>query len=198
MFKDKTTLVPLMIIGFCALIAMGIGVWKFTRPAHPDYLDTGYHTHADFKVYLNGKALDFTQTKYQSTEQKHLDEHTHLHDGNGDVMHFHQPTITLGYFFKTLGMQFSKDCFVLDTKEKFCTTPSSSLQLFVNGKKNTMMDQYVPEDLDHILITIGATSTAEIDLELKSVTNDACISSKKCPERGPTPVESCVVGEPCR
>jgi hypothetical protein len=75
MFKDKTILIPFIIIGICLLSAIGIGVYKFTRPSRPAYLDSGFHIHADFKVYLNGKAIDFTQAKYQSTEAKHLDGH---------------------------------------------------------------------------------------------------------------------------
>ena len=198
MFKDKILLLPLIIIGICLLGAIGIGIYKFTRPAHPSYLDSGFHVHADFKVYLNGQAVDFTGAKYQSTEEKHLDEYAHLHDGNGGVLHIHKAGITLNYFFKTLGIEFTHDCFILDTKERFCTTPTSTLQVFVNGQKNDQLSEYIPQDLDHILITYGATSTAEIDQELKSITDNACIYSKKCPERGSAPVESCVVGEPCR
>jgi hypothetical protein len=198
MFKDKTILIPFIIIGICLLSAIGIGVYKFTRPSRPAYLDSGFHIHADFKVYLNGKAIDFTQAKYQSTEAKHLDENAHLHDGNGNVMHIHKAGITLGYFVNTLGMEFKKDCFTLDTKEKFCSAGSMRLQLIVNGKEHFEMDQYVPQDLDHILITYGDIFDHPEEKQLDTVTNDACIYSKKCPERGPAPVESCVVGEPCK
>lgn len=198
MIKDKSTLIPLVIIGLCALVAGGAVAWKFLRPHHPFYLDTGYHVHADFKVYLNGKAVDFSLAKYQSTEEKHLDDYTHLHDGDGEVMHFHKPSTTIGYFFKTLGMEFTKDCFILDSGEKFCTTPTSTLELWVNGKKNILMDEYVITDLDRILITYGLPTDEERKKELESVTDKACISSEKCPERGKAKKESCVVGEPCR
>jgi hypothetical protein len=198
MIKDKTTFIPLIVIGICLLSAIGIGVYKFTRPARPSYLDSGFHIHADFKVFLNGKALDFTQAKYQSTEARHLDEDAHLHDGNGDVMHIHKAGITLGYFFKTLGIQFTENCFVLDTQERFCNAGSMQLQLLVNGKSQNQMDQYIPQDLDKILITYGDIFEHPEEKQVSTVTDEACIYSKTCPERGPAPVESCVVGEPCK
>ncbi len=157
-----------------------------------------FHEHADFAVYINGKKIDFSQAKYQSTKdaqgkEQERDQFVHLHDGNGDVIHLHKAGITLGYFFKTLGMEFTKDCFKLDNGQSYCTDTNRELQLFVNGQKNDQMDQYVPQDLDRILVTYGY-KTNKIDWQIKGVSDKACIYSEKCPERGPAPKEECVGG----
>lgn len=151
------------------------------------------HEHADLKVYVNGKQLDLTQAKYQSTEKKELDPDTHLHDGNGDVVHKHRKGVTLGYFFKTLKIDFTKDCLVLDTGERYCNNDTNELKFRVNGKPNDSLGNYEFSDLDRILISYGP-KTENIGTQLSSVTDMACMYSEKCPERGKPPTENCVGG----
>lgn len=185
----------------CIALALGIIGWKIvTAPKPTPPLTSEFHIHADFKVFINNKPLDFSLEKYQShTTGTIHDDFTHLHDGNGEVMHFHKEDITLGYFFKTLGIDFTKECFTLDTGEKFCNTEDYLLQLFVNGEPSTQLNEYIPNDLDRILITYDDLTQAEshIPQQIMSVTDRACIYSKTCPERGTPPVESCVAGQPC-
>ena len=57
------------------------------------------HTHQDFKVYINGNALDFTQAKYQKPHENQL---VHLEGGDGDVIHVHATGVTIGLFFKSI------------------------------------------------------------------------------------------------
>ncbi len=152
------------------------------------------HEHADFKVYLNGKVFDFTQAKYQSSDTNPLDPDAHLHDGNGDVTHKHRKGITLSYFFKSIGMNFDKNCFALDTKEQLCSENDRALKFFVNGEPNDMYGDYEFTDLDKILISYGSDNQIEIQRQLNSVTDDACMYSEKCPERGAPPTENCVGG----
>jgi stage II sporulation protein M len=158
------------------------------------------HIHADFKVIINNKAINFSLPKYQSSEDKPHDAFAHLHDGNGDVLHIHKDGITLGYFFKTLGMEFTKNCFKLDTGQKYCSTARYPIELFVNGQKQPLLSEYIPQDLDRILITFGTTAKPKIEQQITSVSDKACIYSKTCPERGDPPTESCVkaLGVPCK
>jgi protein-disulfide isomerase len=136
-----------------------------------------FHAHADLNVYQNGRVVDFSQDKYQSTEEHKLDENVHLHDGNGTVVHLHQQHITLGQFFTSINF-----------------TPSRSSKLYVNDKivEQAIVD-YAPADLDRILIT-DSTNQSTITQQLKTVTDLACIYSEKCPERGKPPTEGCVGG----
>lgn len=153
-----------------------------------------YHSHADFKTYINGKAIDFSQEKYQSSETKHLNEYVHLHDGNGEVIHKHKADVTLGLFFTSLKMDLTKDCLTLDTGDKYCSDAKNTLKMYVNGQKNDQFGDYNMKDIDRILISYGSESEAQIKTQLDSVTDKACIYSEKCPERGKPPTESCVGG----
>ncbi|QSR87173.1 DsbA family protein [Candidatus Methylacidiphilum infernorum] len=158
------------------------------------------HEHADFRVVLDGKPIDFSAPKYQSRFGQEIDPYVHLHHGNGRVIHKHKRGITLGYFFKTLGMELSKDRFVLDTGEKFEVRNGKVLLLFVNGKLEPSLDAYEPRDLDRILIYYGPFVDKLIAKEISSVSDEACIYSLKCPQRGKPPDEECVgqLGSDCQ
>jgi len=158
-------------------------------------LDTEtYHAHFDLKVYLNGKAIDFTQAKYQSEEGKELDEWIHLHDGNGEVVHVHKAGQKLEKLFNSLKIGFNDECFTLDTGERYCSGNGKTLKLFVNGQENNKYESYEPKDLDRILITYGNDSESTIAEQIDTVSDKACIYSEVCPERGTPPDESCVGG----
>lgn len=151
------------------------------------------HEHADFKVYLNGQTFDFARDKYQSTDNNPLLPGMHMHDGVGNLIHKHKTGITLGMFFESLGMQFTKDCFAVMTTEKYCNSASQSLKFYVNGQANDQFGNYEFKDLDRVLISYGPTNQ-DIQSQLNSLTDMACIYSEKCPERGTPPTENCVGG----
>lgn len=156
------------------------------------------HEHADFKVYLNGTAYDFAQDKYMSTADHKLSNFTHLHDGEGDIVHKHMTTITLGDLFQSLGMRFDENCFMTDELTEYCTDGEKTLKFYVNGKENDEFGEYEIRDLDEILISYGNETEEEIQAQLDSVTDKACIQSKKCPERGePSDESDCLTGEDC-
>ena len=151
------------------------------------------HEHADFKVYLNGKAFDFTPAKYQSSDDNPLDPDAHLHDGVGSVTHKHRKGITVGYFFKTIGMAFNNQCFVTENGTRYCNDDKNSLKFLVNGKPNDTYGNYEFTDLDKILISYGPKEEV-VTSQINSITDDACLYSEKCPERGKPPTENCVGG----
>jgi protein-disulfide isomerase len=144
---------------------------KPTAPATSEY-----HVHANIKVLVDGTPIDFTQAKYQSEEGKELNEFIHFHDGKGDLIHIHKKGMTLKDLFTSLKLDFS----------------GKEVALYVNGKLNPNNDAYEPQDLDKLLIEVGPI--ASVDTDIKSVADDACIYSLKCPERGKPPTENCVGG----
>jgi protein-disulfide isomerase len=174
--------------------AINVALQKAPTPAPPPTLEAAYHIHANLKVILDGKPLDLTQDKYQSTATHELDPYVHLHDGNGDVVHVHKKGETLGDFFKSLGMSLAGTCLTTDAGQKYCSAGGATLKLFVNGKPNTQFDAYVPQDLDRILLSFGSESDAALQAQIASVADTACIYSLKCPERGKPPTETCVGG----
>ncbi|KKQ91664.1 MAG: protein-disulfide isomerase [Microgenomates group bacterium GW2011_GWC1_39_7b] len=155
---------------------------------------TAYHGHFDIKVYLNDTRVNLGLAKYQSKEPKELDPYIHLHDGNGNLVHLHKTETTLNQFFNSLKMNFTENCFILDGGKKSCNSESSSLKMYVNGVANTQYQNYVPQDLDRILISFGPVNDKNLTTQINSVTDLSCIYSLRCPERGKPPSENCVGG----
>jgi len=131
------------------------------------------HIHADVKVYVNGKAIDFSQRKYQLTTS-----FIHFEEGIGDVVHIHATGLTVGYLFKSLGMDLSNNCLALEG-ENYCNDDITKLKFYVNGKPNNEFSNYIIQDLDKVLVSYGSESQAEIQKQIDSVTNLAAGYSAK-------------------
>lgn len=141
------------------------------------------HEHADFAVYLDNIKYNFSQEKYME-----IISQIHMHDLNGNIIHKHANNVTLGLFFSSLSMSFNSTCFVLDNFTEYCSNP----KFYVNGLENKEYDKYQINDLDRILISYNSNATFDM------VSNDSCIYSYKCPERGSPPEESnCTVETGC-
>ena len=123
------------------------------------------HLHADVKVYINGKPIDFSQRKYQLAAR-----FIHFEDGIGDVIHTHATGLTLGHLFKSLGGDLSDNCLTLEG-QSYCNDGDETLKLYVNGQKNNEFDNRVIKNLDKYLISYGNEGEAEIQKQLNSITN---------------------------
>ena len=130
------------------------------------------HQHADIKVYLNGKSIDFSQKKYQLTTN-----YIHFEDGIGDVMHIHASGITVGHMLRGVGMAFTNECLKIN-EENYCNDDKNSLKFYVNGKPNILFDNYAVQDLDKLLVSYGP-KTQDTSEQLASVTDLARVYSKK-------------------
>ncbi len=187
-----------MTVGFTALFFLfakiSSGSEAMALSVNPD----PNHTHADFAVWLDEQQLDFSGESFMSgssKDEKHTDTlhpYLHLHDGNGHVIHRHKPGSTLGEFFTSIGFKMTSDCFATDGLKQPCSTGGKNVwRLFVNGREQAFDPQYIFNDLDQILLSYGS-SDADIAKQLKKMTDDACLYSKTCPERGKPPAENCV------
>ncbi|MBI2655826.1 hypothetical protein HYX06_05400 [Candidatus Woesearchaeota archaeon] len=123
------------------------------------------HNHADVKVYINGKAIDFSQSKYQLAAR-----FIHFEEGIGDVIHTHATGLTIGHLFKSLGADFGSNCLAFEEAD-YCNGGNARLRFYVNGKPNDEFDNYVIKDLDKILVSYGNESEEELQKQLNSVTN---------------------------
>lgn len=139
------------------------------------------HIHADWKVYINSKVLDFSDKSHMERMRSnqpvssfiHVDSGTTLPEKTSDVLHMHATGVPLWIFFKSVGIDFNKDCITLENKENYCNEDNKKLKLFVNGKENNEFENYVFEDLDKILISYGDESEEEIQKQLNSITDFA-------------------------
>lgn len=177
------------ILTLVIIVVIGYRTYQAIEGADQRY-NTEVHVHADFAVHMNGNKLDFSQTKYQSSVGHEKDQHVHLHDGDGKVVHRHAEGVTFAQFLTSLGYKLTNDCFASDTGEEFCSNASSSLTLIVNEKIIDDKTVYVPQEEDKILLTYGAKD-ADVKSELASITDESCIHTGTCPERGVPEVESC-------
>lgn len=133
------------------------------------------HIHADYKVYLDGQELDFAKREYMVKAQ-----YVHIEGMDGEVIHVHATGVTIGDYFKTLGMQLTNKCFVFDKplsgKKKFCADESNTLKFYVNGEQNDLYGDYLIGDLDKILVSYGPMDE-NVAEQLASVTDKARIES---------------------
>lgn len=141
-----------------------------------------YHIHFDLKTYINGTAINFAQSKYQESKTNPLDENIHFHDGNGDIVHVHNTGIPLSELFSSLKITFPAN------------TTTSNLKVYVNGNINSQGLSYIPQDTDQILVSYGPIGDVSIQKQISSITNNSCIYSLKCPNRGTPPPEDCIGG----
>jgi len=136
------------------------------------------HIHADFKVFVNGHSIDFAENKYyMKSGFLHLDDNQNKQDASG-VLHIHATGVPLWIFFRSIGMDFNKDCITLETQQKFCNDGNKKLKFFINGKENNDFENYVFKDLDKILISYGDENEEQIRNQLNSITNFASLHSK--------------------
>ncbi len=132
------------------------------------------HIHQDFKVYLNGNVIDFSQGKYQVRAPS-----VHVEDNDGDVIHVHATRVTIGMFFESLGMKLSPTCFKTDDGISYCNDNNNTLKFYVNNVSNAQFDKYVLRELDKILISYGAENETAIQMQLNTITNKALEQSQK-------------------
>jgi len=135
---------------------------------------TPIHNHADFKMYLNGAELNFSQNN-------HMDQSNiiHFHKTvkvaqndipnipNGLIIHVHKEGATLKEFLKTLDLPFDID-------------KMQGLKVYANGNLESSGLDYIIKDKDRILLT-NSMDNAEINSQIDSVTDYAVQGKDKNP-----------------
>lgn len=120
------------------------------------------HIHADFKVYINEKALDFLEYGHMGRMQRGLSVSSFMHvdsgapepEKTGDILHMHATGVPLWIFLKSIDLELP------------------DVKFYVNGKEIQDYKNYVFNDLDKILITDGK---GDLQKQLDSITDFARI-----------------------
>lgn len=157
-------LLVVLVLALSGALARIFGLWGGGGLGAPG----STHAHQDFKVYLLGKPVDFSQPKYQLRS-----DYIHTEGGNGDLIHTHATGATLGLFFESMGIAFNDQCFVLETGERYCNDGQNTLKTLVNGKINSRFQTYGPQQGDKILISYGPETPDQLDSQLATITNFA-------------------------
>lgn len=172
------------------IIIGGIVAYNVIFPT-PDSSDE-YHTHADFLIQIDGNFVDLSKPELMTTSLQQLHKHAHLHDDNGKVLHLHEENISFVEFLSSLGTTLTNNCIIIKDGDEVCANDDKTLVLYVND--NPWTDDilnYIPQDLDRILLYYGDKHDLPDSNLLEGVANDACLYSGSCPERGIAPPESC-------
>ncbi len=175
--------------GLCVALAGG---WYYISSNYTDDIPTDeYHIHADVVMVINDEQIDLSDTQYMSATGHILHADAHFHDGSDDIMHVHAEGIQLAEFYGSLGFSLTDTCITPPSGNTSCTNDDERLILFVNGIEAATVGSYVPQDSDQILIYYGSPDSPRITEYQARITNESCIYSGTCPERGLPPPESC-------
>lgn len=139
------------------------------------------HIHADWKIYVNGNVLDDSVLEPLAMDMSkidnsmtssfiHLDKGAPSPENTGDIIHMHAIGVPLWIFFRSVGIDFNKECLSLPS-EKFCNDGKNTLKFYVNGKPNNQYENYVFKDSDKILISYGNEN--DLTEQLNSITDFA-------------------------
>lgn len=157
----------------------------------PQDVQEAVHVHADFSFYILDERVNLTDPQFQSTAENAKHPRIHFHDGVDTMIHRHAEGITLGEFFDSLGMTLSDSCVTLADDRMYCSDNSNQLTLFVNGEAVTEPAQYIVQEEDRLLLYYGDPQSPNLERYKEEITDEACIYSGTCPERGEPPFESC-------
>jgi hypothetical protein len=160
------------------------------------------HTHADFAIWMDGQRMDFSaselmsglstdETTHDEDSERH-DPYLHLHDGIGHVIHRHKPGLSVGDFFASIQIGIAGNCYTsFEPLADGEICGEHPFRMFINGKEVPLSLSYAFDDLDQILFT-NTVDDAETMQQVKQLTDDACLYSKRCPWRGEPPAENCI------
>ena len=187
------------LIGLSTALALGYNFGMYTLSgalgyALPNQTVTysgEVHVHADFSLYIANEQIHFTDKKYQSEEKHILDAAQHFHDGNDEVVHRHANNATLVNFLHSIGVTLTDTCLTLDTGLSHCNNDTEKLILFVNGIPVPDITHYQTVEKDRILLYYGDPKNPHLGEYITGVTDESCLYSRTCPERGDPPTESC-------
>ncbi|MFA4820064.1 MAG: hypothetical protein WC613_03860 [Candidatus Aenigmatarchaeota archaeon] len=129
------------------------------------------HIHQDFKMYVSGQMVDFSQPKYQLRSSL-----VHFENGDGNVIHTHATGMTLGYMLGTMNIELTPECLVIDGV-RYCNNGNSKLKLYANGQPDNEFGSYLMKDLDKILVSYG--DETGLSGQIASVTNLAKTQSER-------------------
>lgn len=132
------------------------------------------HEHVDFKIYIEGEQIDFSQPKYQLAAQ-----YVHVENGVGGVIHKHATGVTFRDFLKTVNMDMDGKCFKSDDNKQYCGEGGKTLKFYLNGKLSDKFETYELNDLDKVLISYGNETSEQIKQQLLTITDLAKIESGK-------------------
>lgn len=172
------------------------------RPAS-DTLRQRIHEHADFALYIRGERFDFGTPEFISYENDEKSPNVHIHDPRHTVIHIHREATTWDEFLLSLGFEIKdstlfgergKETIKLPSGEVLQSNSTESLKFIVNGVPVDGIAGLQIAGLSRVLISYGDETEEELMAQYLTVSDEACIPSGVCTDRGDGSGEH---GEPC-
>ena len=132
------------------------------------------HNHADLNIYINGERLILAkQENYMKSSFMHLDSNKNPDDANS-VLHMHTKNMPLWVFFRSLGMNLSKDTLTLADGSILKNENGNTLKFYLDGKRVDDLSNYIFQPLDKLLISYGPENdTIYVSQQIKTMTDFA-------------------------
>jgi hypothetical protein len=171
-----------LVISLLIVVIIGMLIYWVTKPTQQTP-PAEFHEHANFAVFVDDVQYNFNQSKYMTNESDEVGkrQYIHMHDMDGGLIHLHQPGLTLGMFFDSIGMQLNSTCLVLDNGASICNSADKTWKLYVDGNPTNEFDKLGLHDLQKVLLSYGNHDDPNIQNQLNLVPSDACYYSAKCP-----------------
>lgn len=158
--KTKFPFTWIVLLGLMLSITIGV-LLEESKSDDSTFVFGSAHEHASILVKIFDDPFDFTQPRYQLQSP-----FIHFENSNGYVIHRHSKDVTIGYLFDTLNLGLSKNCFVFENGQEFCSNDNYTLKFYINGKKVPDLRDYLISEGDLILISYGAEGPEEIAKQL--------------------------------
>ena len=151
-----------------AAIVVGAGYLAFSRASSGSGIGplNSAHEHADWMLYINGKAIDLDGAQYKiKSDYVHMEGTTH-------AIHMHATNVPLGYFIETLGMKITPTSITVEGVT-YNNEGDKKVRMFVNGKENFEFDRYILKSQDEILIVYGNDTDEQIQKYIQTIPDEA-------------------------
>lgn len=160
-----------------------------------DQLRQPVHWHSDFALFIRGERFDFNRPEFVSKEGEEKNPWVHIHEPRYSVVHAHREQTTWDEFLTSIGFKLTDTSLTLPSGETLENTQTEQLKFYVNGIRiDSLMFQDIL-DLNRVLITFGSETVEEVlTTQWPEVSDEACIPSGLCRERGIPEDEPCGKG----
>ncbi len=151
-----------------AAIVVGAGYLAFSRASSGPSIGplNSAHEHADWMLYINGKAVDLDGAQYKlKSDYVHMEGTTH-------AIHMHATNVPLGFFLEKLGMKITPTSITVEGAT-YNNEGDKKVHMFVNGKESFEFDRYVLKSLDKILIVYGNDTDEQIQKYIQTIPDEA-------------------------
>jgi len=152
-----------VIVGYSAYVFVNTGGAGPGTPPGAGALGSA-HENIPLLVRIFGDKFDFSTSAYQIKSS-----YMHFEGGNGNIIHRHASGVTMGYFFETLGLTLTDECYIFKDGREFCSNEDYSLKFYINNQQVDSILDYIGQQNDKILISYGNETPEEIEEQLQEL-----------------------------